>query len=142
MTLRLNLRINGMNTWLEGFRAYQAQVMERMFNIMQRHAVLTEQWMRLNAPWNDECLPEKEYLRALPYRDDARHIVGIVAFYDMNLYNERCPDQDVTFDFSFEHEFKDFAEEGVVGILNPNLGLSVFDEPFPDAISAVIAEMN
>jgi hypothetical protein len=140
VTLRFNMRIDGLNNWLEGYRKYQALVMDRLFSIMVEHAALTEQWMRINAPWEDSCLPDKSYLRAVPYRDDRRKVVGIVAFYDMQLYNERCPDQDVTFDFSFEHEFKDFADAGAVSILNPSLGLSVFDEPFPDAISAVIGE--
>lgn len=137
MTLRVSMRIDGLGNWLEGFRKYQVLVMDELFAIMQEHAGYTEQWMRQNAPWEDECLPDKEYLRAVAFRDDKRKVVGIIAFYDMNLYNERCPDQDPTFDFSFEHEFRDFTEAGVVSILNPNLGLSVFDEPFPDAVAAV-----
>lgn len=143
--MKLNLVFRDLENWVDGARDYRTLVMDELFQIMVEEAPNVENWMRTHALWNDECMPGKEYLRALPYRDDSELTVGIVAFYDKELYDLNCPDQDVTFDFSIVHEFKDYAEAGKIAILNPRLaggGVTVFDEPFPDVFSRVVARMG
>ena len=143
--MKFTITFKNLENWVKGTEDYVQLVIERLYAIMVREAPMVEQWMRVNALWNDECMPGKEYLRALPYRDDARNVVGIVAFYDQELYNRNCPDQDVTFDFSIEHEFKDYVNAGKIAILNPKLsgaGVTVFDEPFPDVMQAILREFK
>ena len=142
--MKLTITFKGLENWIEGTAEYERLVIERLFQIMVEGAPKVEQWMRTHALWNDECMPGKEYLRALPYRDDLRFVVGVRAFYDKALYDQNCPDQDVTFDFSIEHEFKDYVDAGKIAILNPNIGggVTVFDEPFPDIVAQVIREFG
>lgn len=134
MTLSINMRIEGLENWVIGVRDYRKQVMEAVYEIMVRHAPKVQTWMRENATWDDECLPGKDYLKCIPYRDDARSVAGVIAYYDEDYYRELCPGQDITFSFSAKHELKEFVEAGKIGILSPTLNseLTVFGEPFHD----------
>jgi hypothetical protein len=145
--MKLNLVFRDLENWVDGARDYRTLVMDELFQIMVEEAPNVENWMRTNALWKDGCMPDLEYLRALPYRDDSELTVGIVAFYDKELRDLNCPDQDVEFDMSIIHEFREYVRGGVISILNPRMSamygsLTVFDEPFPDVFSRVVARMG
>lgn len=141
--MKFTITFRELENWVTGTQEYIDLAFERLYFLMVIGASIVEEWMRSHAPWKDDCMPGKEYLRAEAYRDDAGRKVGIVAFYDSALYNQNCPDQDVTFDFSIEHEFRDFTDAGKIAILNPRFGgVTVFDEPFPDVVELILREFN
>lgn len=100
----------------KGFRRYQQDVMNAIYALAVTEAGEIQQFMRDNAPWEDDCMPGREYLKAEAFRDDNALMVGIVAWYDEALYIQNCPQQ--PFPFGFAHELYTFKNAGIISIIN------------------------
>lgn len=111
-----------------GFAEYADVVMEQLWDLVQEFAPLVEQFMRQNAPWVDDCMPGREYLRADAFRD--RYEVGIVAYYDLETYRRNCPEPE--WDWGLAHETFTFRKAGVIAIILPRGNLSVLGDMADD----------
>lgn len=106
--------------FIPGYAEWTKQVFDALYRIMVEEAPLVEQFMRRNARWQDDCMPGREYLRAIPFRDDDKWEVGIVAFYDLEVYRANCPEAE--FDWGIAHETKRFQWVGKISVILPDGG--------------------
>lgn len=98
-----------------GMRAYQMAIMDRGYALAVAEAAEIQAFMREKAPWDDDCMPGREYLKAEAFRDDNALIFGIAAWYDEALYIANCPQQ--PFPFGLAHELYTFKNAGVISII-------------------------
>jgi hypothetical protein len=112
--------------FVEGMQRYRETTMDALFALMEQEAVRCERWMRDNAVWHDDCMPGREYLKAVAFRDDAALQVGIRAYYDHELYMSKCRQK--PFPFGIMHELWTFPQAGVISIIVPRRNPSVLGE--------------
>ncbi len=112
--------------FVSGMEAWTTETMETLFALCQDYAQKIQAWMRANAPWVDDCLPSREYLRADAWRDDETLQVGIVAYYDLETYRASCPEP--PFDFGWAHETFTFKKAGVIAIISTRGNPSVLGD--------------
>lgn len=110
-----------------GLARYQQTLMDSLFGLMVREAVEIQDFMRKNAPWEDNCMPGREYLKAVAFRDDETLRVGVICYYDDAEYYRNCP-QDPTFPFGFAHELFTFKFKGVISIILPRRANTVLGD--------------
>lgn len=101
-----------------GIEAYAKQVMDALYAVMVEEADNVQAFMRANAVWTDDCMPGREYLRAVAFRDDENYRVGITAFYDLDVYRANCPEPE--WDWGIAHETYTFKYAGDISIILPN----------------------
>lgn len=118
------------DVWVKGYEAYSEALIDALFDKMIEFAALTQQFMRQNAPWVDDCMPGREYLRAQAFRDDRTDEVGIVAYYDLDTYRRNCPEPD--WDWGLAHETFTFRKAGVIAIILPRGNVSVLGDVADD----------
>lgn len=106
------------DVFVEGTIRYRRRMMDAIYALALTEAELIQQFMRENAPWEDDCMPGKEYLKAEAFRDDNRFLVGIDAWYDEELYIQNCRQQKQLFAFGFAHELYTFKNAGIISIIN------------------------
>ena len=111
-----------------GFRAYLTAIVDALYAIMVEEAPQVEAFMRANAVWEDNHDLQRTYLRAVAYRDDSRYEVGIIAFYDMEIYKQKNPKQDPRFEFGIVHETYTFPQAGIISIILPRRPNTVLGE--------------
>jgi hypothetical protein len=118
-------------------KAYQQDILNRLYALMQQEAPLVEQFMRDNAPWIDNCMPGREYLKAFAWKDDDSFQVGITAYYDIDLYVQNCPEK--PFDFGVAHETFTFPKAGVIAIILPRRPVTVLGDKADEIMDKVRA---
>lgn len=101
-----------------GIRRYMQTLMDTLYALMVAEAVDIQDFMRKNAPWEDNCMPGREYLKAVAFRDDDNLRVGVICYYDDAEYYRHCR-QDPTFPFGIAHEMFTFKYKGVISIILP-----------------------
>lgn len=104
------------DVWVTGIDNYEDETLNTLFSICQKHAERMQAYMRANAPWEDECDPERTYLRAEAYYP-GRWSVGIRIWYDLEAYRAKCGEP--PFDWSVRHELATFKKKGVISIIAP-----------------------
>lgn len=107
----------------DGIDQYVKLTFDTLFQLCVDYAARIQVFMRSNAPWNDSCMPGKEYLRAEAFRDEGGWQVGIRAFYDLDLYRQNCGEP--AYDFGFRHETMTFSNAGAISIILPRADGSV-----------------
>lgn len=100
----------------EGVAEYGSAIFNTLFGLCIDYAEKIQTAMRRNAPWEDLCMPGREYLKAEAYFP-SRWTVGIRVWYDMELYAQSCGD--VPYDFGTRHETMTFAQAGAISIILP-----------------------
>lgn len=100
----------------DGLENYTTDTFALLFALCQEFAQKIQTAMRLTAPWVDECMPGREYLKAEAFYPD-QWSVGIRAWYDLDLYREQCGEP--SFDWGTRHETSTFAQSGVISIILP-----------------------
>lgn len=113
----------------EGMDRYGKLVMDALYTVMVEEAPMVQQFMRENAPWHDSCMPGREYLLAVPFRDDMNWKVGIVAYYDLAVYRAKCPEPKEN--WAIAHETYTFKHAGVISIILPRRPNTVLGDEAP-----------
>ena len=130
----------------DGLETYTITTFAELFDLCVHYADLIQTAMRLTAPWADECMPGKEYLRAEAFYPD-QWSVGIRAWYDLELYRQTCGEPP-TFDWSWRHETQTFGQSGVISVILPrgetegsgqSTVLGTLADQFWDAVRALYA---
>lgn len=124
----------------EGMALYIKTTMDALYAMMEEEAPKVQAFMRLSASWQDDCMPSREYLKAVPYRDDADLVVGILAYYDEEEYRRQCPEPE--FDWGLVHELFTFPKAGKISVILPGDSPSLFNDDFPrvwDRVRALYA---
>jgi len=103
---------------------YTITTFAELFDLCKEFAIKIQTAMRQNAPWVDECMPGREYLRAEAFYP-TQWSVGIRVWYDLDYYRAQCGEP--PFDFGVRHETMTFAVAGVVSGQRTALG-SLADE--------------
>lgn len=104
------------DVWVKGLEAYEDETFHELFAICQKYAELIQADLRANAPWEDTCMPGREYLRAEAFYPD-RWSVGVRIWYDLELYRQNCPEPE--FDWGHRHEAITFKKKGVIAVIAP-----------------------
>lgn len=132
--------------FLSGFEEYTMAVMNAVYQLAVIHADRIQTYIRQHAPWEDDCMPGREYLKAQAFRDDEALEVRIEVWYDEEEYNRNCPDRAINSkDVSLAalHEFKMFSKKGDIGIIapkgRPGTALGDLADEFWDAVRALFA---
>lgn len=127
-------------TFTDGYVRYVNRVRDTLYAIMVEEAPNVQMFMRLTAPWHDDCMPGREYLKAEPFFDSRTGRVGIMAYYDIDLYVRNCPE--AKFDFGIAHETYTFPHAGVISIILPRRPGTVLGDEAPtiwDRVRALFA---
>lgn len=103
--------------WGQGMADYTVTVLDTLYALCTEYAGRIQDWMRTNAPWQDTCLPNREYLVAVATRDDTDYTVGIRCYYDLEIYRAQCGEP--PFNWAGMHEFSNFSKAGPISIIVP-----------------------
>lgn len=111
--------------FVDGMKIYLRLTMDALYALMVEEAPNVERYMRESVEWEDFSSVGKEYLRASPFRDDDALRVGIVAYYDEELYRQFNPNQDPNFSIGLYHErLIGTRGGGVISVILPHPGSS------------------
>lgn len=115
------------DVWVDGIENYTVDTFAELFAVCAKHAQIMQNYLRANAPWEDENDPERTYLKAEAYYPD-RWSVGIRVWYDLEGYRQKLADPKKesyrqaggeSFDWATRHETVTFAKKGVIAIIMP-----------------------
>lgn len=132
-------------TWSSHFQDYMADVMDAVHALAIVHADRIQTHIRQTAPWQDDCMPGREYLKADVLRDDEDMVIEIRVWYDQELYDRNCPDRATGRDINLAilHEMQVFRKKGRIGVVAPAAGagtvLGDLADEFWDAVRALFA---
>lgn len=104
--------------FITGMEQYRNDVEDAIFSKCIDYAVIIEDWMRRNAPWEDTCMPNREYLRAEAFWNHDTGEIGIRAWYDLELYRSQCGEP--PYNWGERHERMNFSKAGVISIILPH----------------------
>lgn len=105
----------------EGLADYEIATFHELFAFCEDYATRIQFALRRDAPWQDQCMPGREYIRAEAFYPDTQS-VGIRIWYDLDLYRSQCGEP--PFDWGARHETVTFSVAGVISVILPQGELS------------------
>jgi hypothetical protein len=102
---------------------------DKLFLTMMEAAPKLEQYMRKTAKWDDDFMPQREYLKAMPYVSKDGKRMGLYFYYDLKEYKKANPNEDINaFNFGYRHETFYFPHAGYISIILPYTPYAVLNE--------------